>query len=70
MRRLVLVRRGGTALAGAAEARMKLARVETEAREASGRAFDAWEDELRIVVAAIPAGARIERCAAAPRPPD
>jgi hypothetical protein len=49
---------------------MKLARVETEAREASGRAFDAWEDEFRIVVAAIPAGARIERCAAAPRPPD
>ncbi|MDA0173972.1 hypothetical protein OJ998_33025 [Solirubrobacter taibaiensis] len=51
-------------LPSAAAARLAVDREHTDAREATGRAFDAWEDERRIVVSGVPDGARIERWSA------
>lgn len=48
-------------LPDAAAARLAAAHEPAEAREAAGHAFDAWEDERRIVVSGVPDGTHIER---------
>ena len=49
------------ALAQQAAARLAAAHSHIDDRKAAGRAFDAWEDERRIVVSGVPDGTRIER---------
>jgi hypothetical protein len=48
-------------LAQHAAARLAAARNPIDDQRAAGRAFDAWEDERRIVVSGLPDGTRIER---------
>ena len=48
-------------LPDAAAARLAAAHTLAEVDETRGRAFDAWEDDRRIVVSGVPDGARIER---------
>jgi hypothetical protein len=44
-----------------AAARLFASHLLANERQAAGRAFDAWEDERRIVVSGVPDGAKIER---------
>jgi hypothetical protein len=44
-----------------AAARLHATHEHVQARQATGRAFDAWEEERRIVVSGIPDGARLQR---------
>lgn len=49
------------ALVQQAAARLATVHSHVDERKAAGRAFDAWEDERRIVVSGVPDGSQIER---------